>query len=275
MLDAIEPLRILSIDWNNVPLSIQYLDRGDGPVFLYLHGWGHDHTAFLPLLDNLAEAGRHVALDFPGFGQSSPPPSGWGVSDYAEFINFFLDKLDIQSTLLIGHSFGGRVGFHLCHRWPNRVKGLFLIASAGLRKKVPLLRRLRIQTIRSLARGAKRCLPGSLGENIKQLLYDKIASRDYKQAGEMRQTFVKVIQDDVSTLLPNITQPVVLLYGSDDTETPPDMGKRMQELLPQSEYIEIPGFDHYSILSRGRHQVGHHIQRFASQLLSNRQERSD
>ncbi|MGC9328997.1 MAG: alpha/beta fold hydrolase, partial [Candidatus Hinthialibacter sp.] len=72
--------------------------------------------------------------------------------------------------------------------------------------------------------------------------------------------------DDVGNILSSIQQPVTLFYGSDDTETPPEIGKQMNEKLPNSEYLELPGFDHYTILTRGRHQVAHQLKNFLYKL---------
>ncbi len=270
MLENFEQPRTISLPWGNHSLDIRYIDFGKGSVNLYLHGWGQNHGAFLPLIDALKDQGRHVALDFPGFGDSSFPPDVWGVSDYAHFVQKFIRHMEWESCFLITHSFGGRVALRFANQWPDQVHGLFLIAAAGLPNPIPFRKRIRIQTIRTLARSAQRWIPGTLGEKIKQSLYDKIASRDYKQAGVLRPIFVKVVNDDVSDILPAIPCPVTLLYGSEDTETPPSIGYRMQQRLPHAQYIEIPGFDHYSILTRGRHQVGHQIRTFLQQIQGSR-----
>src|SRR5690606_23024974 len=97
-------------------------------------------------------------------------------------------------------------------------------------------------------------------------LYSRIASRDYQNAGELRPILVKVVNEDLSDLLPSIQVPALLLYGSDDTETPPSVGQRIAELLPNATYVELPGFDHLTILDRGRHQIEHQIRHFVQGL---------
>lgn len=269
MLASFEP-KTLTAAWGKENLQIKYLDAGQGAPLLYLHGWGQDHSAFFPLIESFSDSFRNILLDFPGFGQSTQPTEPWGVAEYADFVQMFIQKLGLNSCTIIGHSFGGRVGLRLAHRHPEFVKGLFLIASAGLRRRAPFIRRMRITLIRSLARAAQRCLP-VVGEKIKQLLYRRIASRDYQQAGSMRSIFVKVVNDDLWDILPQIQRPTTFLYGANDTEAPPEMGKEMQALLPNSIYLELPGFDHYSILTRGRHQVCHQLHHFlqTNNLLNN------
>jgi pimeloyl-ACP methyl ester carboxylesterase len=260
MLATSEPKTITSL-WGKENLQVKYLDIGQGAPILYLHGWGQNQRAFFPLIESLSNSYRHIILDFPGFGQSTQPSETWGVSEYADFVHGFIQHLGLSSCAIVGHSFGGRVGLRLACQHPECASGLFLIASAGLRGRAPFLRRMRISAIRSLARIAQRCLP-LIGEKIKQALYSRIASRDYQQAGSMRAIFVKVVTDDLRDILPQIHCPVSFLYGANDTEAPPEMGKEMHALLPNSTYLELPGFDHYSILTRGRHQVGHQLNNF-------------
>ncbi|MBN2327897.1 MAG: alpha/beta hydrolase [Candidatus Omnitrophica bacterium] len=262
MLASVERKKIVSVSCCNQVLPIVYSDCGEGFPLLYLHGWGQNLGAFGPLIDALPLSLRHIAVDFPGFGDSPKPAENWGVPDYAEFVHQFIKKLDLEPCIIIGHSFGGRVGFRLAHKRPECVLGLFLIGAAGIRRKVPLRRRIRIKTIRGIARAAARCIPNPIGAKIKGSLYNRIASRDYKEAGAMRGILVKVIHDDVRDILSSIQQPVTLLYGSDDSETPPETGRQMHDRLPNSDYIELPGFDHYTILTRGRHQIAHQLKNF-------------
>ncbi|MDX9755373.1 MAG: alpha/beta hydrolase [bacterium] len=249
-------------------VRVRFRDQGEGVPILYLHGWGTSLDWFLPLMDSLLPSGRHLLLDFPGFGESERPQSAWGTEAYAELIRRFLVDRQAASCIVIGHSFGGRVAIRLAHRYPDLVKGLVLIAAAGLRRKVPFWKRLKIQTIRKVANGAKAILPGQLGQRIKDGLYAKIASRDYLQAGAMRPIFVKVVNEDLAPLLQKIQTPSLLLWGSDDTETPPSMGKQMKEYLAHARYLELPGFDHYTILSRAQHQVGYQIQQFMKGIVA-------
>jgi pimeloyl-ACP methyl ester carboxylesterase len=268
MLDDIGRNLTISIEWKGNSLPISYIDCGEGEIFLYLHGWGQSHAAFLPIIESLSGKGRHIAIDLPGFGNSPVPPEAWAPQDYAALINKFLKKIMVNSCFVVGHSYGGRVAFWLAVENPAVIEGLFLIASAGLKTKLPFSRQLRISAIRTLARLSRRYLP-FIGQRIKDYLYSKIASRDYQPSGVMRPILIKAVNDDVSEILPQINNPVLLLYGENDVETPPKLGQSMNKLLPDSEYIELPGFDHHSILNRGRHQTVHQLTTFAGKLHRN------
>lgn len=252
----------VTIDWKGSPISLAYSDIGDGNSHAYLHGWGANRAFFQPLIGSLSQSGRHIAIDLPGFGESPNPPEPWSTVEYSECVLQFLNELGIEKCVIFGHSFGGRLAIRLASKHPDRCRGLVMIAAAGLRRTVPLIKKIRIRAIQYTARTAKAFLPETLGENIKHNLYKKIASRDYLNAGELRETFVKVVNEDLEPLLASIKTPALLLYGEDDAETPPEFGVRMEAQMQNAHLVLLPGFDHYSILTRGRHQLEHHIQEF-------------
>ncbi len=260
--------KILTIQTGGESLRIRYIDIGEGLPILYLHGWGCNANVFFPLMNQLSSLGRHIALDFPGFGESERPKMTWGTKEYADFIVDFLCRLDIDSCVAVTHSFGGRVAIQLASAYPQYLSAMVLIASAGLKRTVPFMKKWKIKSIQSSARLAQRLLPATLGTKIKERLYQKIASRDWLEAGEMRDIFVRVVNEDLSDLLPSIQIPSLLIWGAEDWETPPELGQKMSLMLSLSQYIELPGFDHYSILDRGRHQTGYHISKFVKGQFS-------
>jgi pimeloyl-ACP methyl ester carboxylesterase len=58
----------------------------------------------------------------------------------------------------------------------------------------------------------------------------------------------------------------VLVYGDRDTETPPEIGERLNRLMPQSRLILLRGFDHWSVLTDGRHQIVQRLSEFVEQV---------
>lgn len=251
-----------SIHTSDESIQTTYLDIHDGDVLLYLHGWGMNHRMFYPLIEALESEGRHIAIDFPGFGESGKPSTVWGSYEYASFVRQLLADLNIASCTLVGHSFGGRVAIQLACHWPELVRRMVLIASAGIKRTVPLRRRLRVKSVQTLAKISVSLLPGSMGQRLKQSLYRTIASSDYLNAGDLQPILVKVVNEDLSGELSRIQTPALLIWGSDDRETPVEMGRGMHSLLRDSRWVELPGFDHYSILNRGSFQTGHQIKRF-------------
>jgi pimeloyl-ACP methyl ester carboxylesterase len=233
-------------------LFTRTLGDKDSPVILWAHGWGHTHEAFLPLAESLARQGKHVLIDFPGFGNSPKPEADWGTEDYAEAMALWIKQQGYQNILWVGHSFGGRVGIQLAARHPELVKGLFLIAGAGLKRQRSPLKKLYFQMRIKLFKFLKKLIPLGMSEDW---LRSKFGSRDYNNAGPLRGILVKTISEDLSPVAAAITCPLTLVYGRNDTETPPEFGERYHALVPGSSLFVLEGEDHYSVLSHGRHQV--------------------
>lgn len=248
--------------------SIAYLSLGanvaEAPLhFVWAHGWGQDHRTFLPLASALERAGAHTLVDFPGFGASPPPPADWGTADYADAMAEWLRKLPKVRRIWIGHSFGCRVGLQLAARNPQLVDGLFLVAAAGLPRSRTLLQQLQLKS-KVAAFKSLRTL-SNFGLDIGGLK-DKFGSADYRNAGPMRATFVKVVREDLTETARQVRCPVQLVYGTLDEETPPEIGQRLAALIPNATINVLPRLDHYSVLTAGSHQVQHQLQRFVSRV---------
>lgn len=240
-------------------ISFETLGKKDSPVVVWGHGWGQSRAAFRPLAEGLESFGSHILVDLPGFGDSPMPPGPWGTHEYAdEAARFIREKIN-GPVLWVGHSFGCRVGLQLASRHPDLVSGLFLIAGAGLKRKRPLWQGIYFKTRVLVFKILKKFIPLGLSEDW---LRSKFGSTDYKNAGAMRSILIKTIQEDLSDVARTVSCPVALVYGMNDTETPPEIGQRLQKLIPGAELSVLPGQDHYSVLDEGRHQVAPLLKQF-------------
>ncbi|NQX80044.1 MAG: alpha/beta hydrolase, partial [Hyphomicrobiaceae bacterium] len=93
-------------------------------------------------------------------------------------------------------------------------------------------------------------------------LRSKFGSVDYKNVGELREIFVKVINEDLSSVAHKIICPTLLIYGGKDTETPPEIGERLAALILDARLSVLSEQDHYSVIGEGRHQVVRRIHDF-------------
>ena len=94
----------------------------------------------------------------------------------------------------------------------------------------------------------------------------KFGSADYRNAGPMRGVLVNVVREDLSDVAGQVRCPVELVYGEQDTETPPEMGERFASFIPGARLIVLPRFDHITILTAGLHQVQNQIEDFIGRL---------
>lgn len=234
------------------------------PLLIWAHGWGHTHRNMQPLAEALRRPARSILLDLPGFGAAPPPPAAWGTADYADAAAEWLGGMPAGRRIWIGHSFGCRVGLQLAARHPGVVDGLFLIAAAGLRPRRSLSARARLAARRAVFRTASRLVPEG---PARDRLRGRFGSADYRAAGPaLRAILVKSVNEDLTAAARAVRCPTVLVYGADDRETPPEIGERLAGLVPGSQLVVLRGFDHWSVLTEGRHQIAHLLSEFLEQF---------
>lgn len=221
-------------------LHVNYSVQGQGAPILLLHGWRVGGWSFKPVADSLASRFQLVMPDLPGFGGSESPPTDWGVGEYAQFTVSFLSALGVGAVHLLGHSFGGRIAIWIAAHWPERVRKLVLVNSAGIRPKRSLAYAVRVGAAKTLNR------LGPWGRRFAPLF----GSRDYKTAGPLRGTLVKVVNEDLTGLLDRIQAPTLLVWGDHDRAVPLHDGHLMAGLIKGSRLLVLGGAGHFSYLDR-------------------------
>jgi pimeloyl-ACP methyl ester carboxylesterase len=226
-------------------------DRGSGHALLLLHGWGVSSELFAPILDALQDGHRLIVPDLPGFGATPEPDAPWSVHEYAAWCVALLDRLGVKTCDLIGHSNGGRIGIVIAATYPGRVRRMVLAGSAGIRPRRTWTAVVRVRSYKAL-RAAERAslLPAALrraaGRNA-----DRRGSADYRAvSGVMRGTLVRIVNEDLRTLLPHLDLPVLLIWGDHDSETPLDDGRLMERLIPDAGLVVFEGAGHYAYLEQ-------------------------
>lgn len=238
-------------------------------VFIWGHGWGQDHTALIPMAEGIKHFGAHYLLDFSGFGKSPQPTDIWGSREYADTTLELITHIKSQhpqARIIWGcHSFGGRVGLQMASIARSPIDGMIFLGAAGLKphyswwKNLSLALRVRVfKTFRFLTKFG-------VSEDWVIRTFTK---GDYRQAGAMRKIFVKVVNEDLSQEAAAVHCPLMMVYGDGDLHAPPEIGERLNKLITGSELHILNGFDHFDILSRGRHQVAGIIDRFVAKNFS-------
>ena len=112
-------------------VRLHYIERGEGPVLVLLHGNGvmandFEHSG---LLDRAAERYRVIVFDRPGFGYSERPRSKvWTPQAQARLLHHALQELDVESAIVLGHSWGTMVALAMALEAPDFVRGLVLLS---------------------------------------------------------------------------------------------------------------------------------------------------
>lgn len=235
---------------------------GKGQPLILLHGWGQDLTQMRYLGEKLARTHEVHLIDLPGFGKSPMPEGVWSSFDYAECVIGYLDEHQIKKADFAGHSFGGKVALSLAVKYPERIRNLVLMAPSGLRPLRSLKKACRIKLIiwgGKLAKWIDKCCSTQFFASI---FIPRFGSADYKNAGAMRSILVRSVNEDLSSLLPQVTASTLILWGEKDTETPKEMAQRMHALLPCAQLLKFPHHGHDLCKDAGAHLCAFHIAPF-------------
>lgn len=246
-------------------IRTRYRQVGSGPAVLVLHGWGASVEAVDPILRSLAAQLTVYAVDLPGFGETGLPPAPWGVADYADWTRALMDALGLERPSLIAHSNGGRIAIHLASHHPERVDKLILVDSAGIRPK----RGLRYHRRVAMAKTAKHAAPflGAPGRRLQQRVFARAASSDYANAGPLRPTFVKLVNEDLTPLLAQIKASTLLIWGETDDSTPVSDGETMERLIPDAGLVVFKDAGHYAYLDQP-HRFGRVAAHFLAPVVA-------
>lgn len=225
-----------------------YTVEGTGSqAVILMHGWGCNHTTLASIERLLTGSFTVYNVDFPGFGDSTEPPIEWGMEQYTAIIEQMVKAERISRPIMMGHSFGGRVGIVYASR--NDVDKLVLIDAAGVKPRRSLKYYFKVYSYKAY----RRLLPLLVGRNRADKIIDsyrrRVGSSDYNNASPMmRRIMSRVVNEDLCHLMPMIKCPTLLVWGENDTATPLADARKMERLIPDAGLVTFSGAGHYSFL---------------------------
>jgi pimeloyl-ACP methyl ester carboxylesterase len=207
-----------------------------------LHGWGSCSDKWIKEAEIISEKGYQVIVpDLPGFGQSDKLQNPWKVNDYLKWLEDFAEELNIQDFYLLGYSFGGALASKISVKYPQRVKKLFLVASAVIRQKTT-----KKTFLAKFSKIGKIFKFFPFYNFFRRAFYKFIIRKsDYVYTeGNMKETYLNVVADDVSYKLPFIRVPTVIIWGDKDQSVPLSDAHLINKSIKDSKLVIVSGADH-------------------------------
>lgn len=224
-------------------LLVHYELKGSGKTILLLHGWGDSLRGMDNLSKELSLKYQVLAINLPGFGGSQVPAVAWDLNAYADFVASMLQKLNLKCYAMIGHSNGGAILIKGLSEKKLGAEKLILLASAGIRNG----RSTRNNVLLLISKSGK-IMTSPLSFKTKRLLrqklYQKVGS-DMLVNENLKETFKKIINDDVRLAATSIKIPTLIIYGDLDKSTPLAYGEIFQKSIKQSKLEIIVGAGHF------------------------------
>jgi len=223
-------------------LNITYKTLRQGTPFLILHGWGSKAERWQKVGELLSEKGFQVIIpDLPGFGQSHAPKIAWGLNEYCDFVEDFASALKLDNFYLAGHSFGGALAVKYALRHPAKIKKMFLIGTACIRRKT-----LKKRILSAFSKILKLFSFLPFYTTIRKGFYKfLIRQSDYLNfEGVMKESYLKIIKEDLSGELANVKVPADIIWGQKDQATPLWQGHLIHKKIPNSRFFVIQNGSH-------------------------------
>jgi pimeloyl-ACP methyl ester carboxylesterase len=240
-------------------LGWYFLERGQGPNLVLLHGLGASSFSWRHNIAPLARHFRVVAPDLPPHGRSPAPlDANYTIESLTQGVLDFLNRQGIKRAALAGNSLGGGLALLLAQAHPERFPALVLLAPAVALRRLPLIfYPLRLPGLGQLAAAllGPWIIPPALrlAYHRRELITPGVVAgyaapfRSHRRSlalGRLCRQLELLPLDQAEALLQNIWQPVCLIWGAEDRILPARQGNWLKERLPQAEYHLLPRTGH-------------------------------
>ena len=250
-------------------LRLRYVQRGDGPHVLLIHGLGAALDYWDENISPLSDHFTVTALDLPWFGKSSIPKAKPTLEYFVSVLHSFCATLGLSGITPIGNSLGGALAAALAGKHPDLVDKLVLVSPGGFGREVsftlrllslPLIGHLLLRPSRTVARAAIRSLfydPSC----VKESWID--AAHAYLRSPDARRAFLKVARQSigilgqrsgpvsqVTGLARNIRVPTLVIWGNEDHVIPDLHLKRVTEIIPNCASCSFSDCGHVPMMER-------------------------
>lgn len=237
-------------------VPVHYQEAGDtnAPTLILIHGFVSSTLVWSEVFLPLAAAGfRVIAPDLLGYGYSGKPRHGdYTIEAQAQMIVGLMQRLEIESAILVGSSYGGAVAATIALDYPERIDRLVLISAVtnDAPKKFLLLRatssRVLGDVLGPLLMGSRQVLRWRMKKNYYRQgrAFDekKLASRHHALSTvntqravlrTLRRWHASYIEREAHL----IDQPTLLVWGENDPEIPLSDGERLRDSMPNARLI--------------------------------------
>ncbi|MGV7215106.1 alpha/beta fold hydrolase [Bradyrhizobium sp. UFLA05-112] len=230
----------------------------DAVPLVFLHGIGGAARAWRHQLATFGSRFRTIAWDMPGYG-GSKPLRNVSIAALAEALQEFLQQVEADRPVLVGHSIGGMIVQQWLTQYPQAARAVVLAQTSpafgkadGDWQKSFIAARLgpldRGETMSSLAPSLVKELvgedPDREGVDVARDCMASVPEASY------RAMMLALIGFDRRSALKGIAVPTLLLSGARDNNAPAPMMAKMAGYIPTARYVELAGVGHLANLER-------------------------
>ena len=211
----------------------EYVDIGEGPVVIFLHGLMGALSNFEQTANIITKGGYRVII--PSLPIYTLPIINTSAKGISRFLEKFISDLKLKDVSLLGNSLGGHVALIYTKNNPEIVKRLLLTGSSGLYEKAmgdTFPRREDYNYIKEKTQDVF-FDPNVATKELVDEVFDSVNSRE--KVIRILAIAKSAIRHNMAKDLPNMKQNTCLLWGKNDTVTPPEVAEEFHKLLPNSD----------------------------------------
>jgi cis-3-alkyl-4-acyloxetan-2-one decarboxylase len=253
-------------------IKLHYVDEGpaDAAPLLFVHGnptWSYLWRR--PIAELSARGHRCVAFDHMGFGRSDKPPqlSAYSLERHIENATALIDALDLSDVTLVGHDWGGPIGLGALLERRDRLRAVVLMNTWAWELPSflpPFLREFRTEGLGEILALGGNLFVESIPGGMRRRDADPLMMEAYRapfpdywsRAGTLAfQREIPLTERDRSAplmasiheRLPDLTHPVLLVWGMRDPVFQPVFLEQWRELFPEAETVELDDASHFLV----------------------------
>lgn len=239
---------------NGAQLDVEQI--GTGPELLLLHSLLTDRSAFDRVKGELARQRRVILVNMPGYGASSPV--GSSIEEYADHVAGLFAALKLSArTAVLGNGFGGFVALALAARHGTKFDRL-IIADSVAAFPPPAKEPFRILHAKVSEQGmdaildaaVRRMFPEAFILNQPRIVAERKAALAKADPQCFARACLALARVDLREAVRSIRNPTLVMVGSLDQTTPPELARELADAIPGSRFLEIPGAGHCPPIER-------------------------
>jgi non-heme chloroperoxidase len=233
-------------------VTLPYVEQGgvSGVPVLLLHGVTDSWHSYEPVLPHLPKSIHAFALTQRGHGDASRPVAGYRFHDFASDLASFMDALQIESAVIVGHSMGSSVAQRFAIDFPERTLGLVLVGSFATLRGNPGVQELWDSAISTLTDPVdpdfvREFQQSTLAQPVPQAFFELVMAESLKVPARVwRVAFEGFLEDDFSGELDKIEAPTLIVWGDQDAFCPLSDQERLAAAIRGSRFVVYAGAGH-------------------------------
>jgi pimeloyl-ACP methyl ester carboxylesterase len=234
-------------------MTHHYEERGSGPAIVFMHGAVMDRTMFDAQLADLSDEYRVIAVNHRARTERWRGP--YDLWDLADDLKALLDDLGVERPVVAGMSMGGYAALRFALRYPERTRGLIMIASTA----VPNTPEEQVEFAKDFAKVENQpTVPREWAEWVASVVFGETTARTrpelveswiehwmgYSGPSLVEEANCWLVREDLTDRLSEIDAPALILHGAEDVAIPIDRAAPMKDQLPDARLVVVEGAGH-------------------------------